>query len=152
MERRCLLAVIQSDLPLICALRAHWEDSGQGVLRVARNAQEAILYLRGVGVYGNRDRYPMPALLALLALDCWNPSGSDLDVMSWLRENPGFCNLPVAMLCPERHPASQSICALDPSYYLVDRGRLDELVKIGELLPRLSAGVSFSGGTHFPML
>ena len=136
MENPCLLAVIQSDLPLICQLRAEWEETGRGTLRVARNAQEAVLYFRGVGVYGNREKYPIPNMVAL---DSCNSNGSDLEVLSWLRETAQFRNLPVALLCPEQHAVGETICALDSCCYLVDRLRLDELVKIGKVVPHSPA-------------
>ena len=126
-----MLAVVQSDLPLICELRTAWEDAGPGLLRVARNAQEAILYLRGVGIYANRHAFPLPNLVAL---DCSNSNGSDLEVLAWLRETPEFENIPVALLCPEEHRRCGMLCALDRFCFLVDRKQLHELLKLGELL------------------
>lgn len=134
MEKPCMLAVIQSDLPLICELRTAWEEAGRGRLRVARNAQEAVLYLRGVGVYSNRDAFPMPNLVVL---DCSNPNGSDLEVLSWLRETPGFADLPVALLCPENHRGSKTACALDRACFFVDREQLEELLRVGEMIFQL---------------
>ena len=131
MEKPCMLAVIQSDLPLICELRTAWEESGRGKLRVARNAQEAVLYMRGVGIYSNREAFPVPDVVAL---DCSNSNVSDLEVLSWLRETPGFVKMPVALLCPENHPGSQTICALDRASFFVDRGKLDELLRVGEVI------------------
>lgn len=128
MEKPCILAVIQSDLPLICQLRTAWEDTGLGTLRVTRNTQEAILYLRGVGVYADRASFPLPQLVAL---DCSNPSPCDLEVLGWLRESPEFFTMPVALLCPSRGGSLDPVFALDPFCYLVDRKRLDELVRTG---------------------
>ena len=131
MEKPCMLAVIQSDLPLICQLRTVWEDTGRGKLRVARNAQEAVLYMRGVGIYSNREVFPLPDLMVL---DSSNANGSDLEVLGWLRETAEFEHLPVAMLCPERHRGSEALCALDRHCFLVDRLEMDELMRVGEIV------------------
>lgn len=138
METPCILAVIQNDLPLICQLRAAWEEAGCGKLRVARNTEEAVFYMRGVGVYGNRASFPIPNLVVL---DCSNWNGSDLEVLSWLRDTEEFRRLPVALLCAENHPISEAMRALDHSCFFVDRGRLEELVR---------AGVWLSGFPSYP--
>jgi CheY-like chemotaxis protein len=120
-----ILAVVQSDLQLICALRRVLEGNGVGTLTVARNSQEAILYLRGVGIYENRKRYPVPSVAIL---DCQSPNGADLEVLGWIRERGGFGLIPVILLCSEQHAPFHVSCALDPGSYLVDRQNLDDLI------------------------
>ena len=60
-----ILAIVQHDLQLIFLLRRCLENHGYPSFSVARNRDEAILYLRGVGIYGNRFKYPLPAALIL---------------------------------------------------------------------------------------
>src|SRR5688572_32387508 len=98
MISRHILAAVQSDLQLICALRRVLEENGFSSLTVARNSQEAILYLRGIGIYQNRIRYPLPAVVIL---DSQNPEGVDLEVLAWMRERTAFDALPVIFLCAE---------------------------------------------------
>jgi CheY-like chemotaxis protein len=124
MDGQKILAVIQADLQLIRSLRTELESHGFFTLNIARNSQEAILYLRGIGIYNNRIRYPLPTSLIL---DCQNSDNSDLDVLSWIREQPAFRELPVYLLCPEHHHSHVS-CALDPYAFIIDRDRLSELV------------------------
>ena len=120
-----ILAVVQSDLQYICSLRASLEDNGFPSFTVARNSQEAILYLRGIGIYQDRFRYPLPRVLIL---DSQNPDGSDLEVLGWVRDWRGFANLPVIILCQEQHSQAHVTCMLDPAAFLVDRSNRTELV------------------------
>lgn len=52
-------------------------------LKIARYGNEAILYLKGVGIYGNRAIYPLPKVI-LLDLDL--PDGSSLAALGWIRQ------------------------------------------------------------------
>lgn len=126
MDSQYILAVVQSDLQFIWCVRSELEANHFRHLNVARNGQEAILYLRGVGVYGDRRRYPIPSLLIL---DCTNPDGADLEVLAWVREQPEFRYLPVILLCPEEHNGTYHVaCALDDSCLLVNREDIADLI------------------------
>lgn len=64
-------------------------------LRVARYGNEAILYLKGVGIYSDRSHYPLPELIIIdLAL----PDGSGLAVLGWIRRQTQFNDVPVIIL------------------------------------------------------
>lgn len=52
-------------------------------LKIARYGNEAVLYLKGVGIYSNRATYPLPKVI-LLDLDL--PDGSPLAVLGWIRQ------------------------------------------------------------------
>jgi CheY-like chemotaxis protein len=125
MVSRHILAVVQSDLQLICSLRRVLDENGFPSLTVARNSEEAILYLRGIGIYQNRSRYPLPALVVL---DSQNPDAVDLEVLAWLRERSAFCEVPVIFLCTESHSFVHIACALDPASFIVERGNCDDLL------------------------
>ncbi|MGZ8901371.1 MAG: hypothetical protein ACXW3Z_14875 [Limisphaerales bacterium] len=120
-----ILAVVQSDLQLICSLRAFLDTNGYPSVTVARNSQESILYLRGVGIYADRYRYPLPSLLIL---DSLNPDGSDLEVLGWARGHPSFIRLPVLILCVEKHSPVHVTRMLDSACFIVDRGNFNELL------------------------
>lgn len=135
-----ILAVVQSDLQLIGSLRRCLEVNGFPSLTVARNSQEAILYLRGVGIYEDRFRYPLPAVLIL---DSLNPGGGDLEVLGWVRENPRYRELPVVILCAERHSAVHVACMLDSGCYIVDRGNFNDLL---DAMRTVTLGETLTGG------
>ena len=52
-------------------------------LKIARYGNEAVLYLKGVGIYGDRATYPLPKVI-ILDLDL--PDGSPLAVLGWIRQ------------------------------------------------------------------
>jgi CheY-like chemotaxis protein len=64
-------------------------------LRVARYGNEAILYLKGVGIYADREHYPLPELILI---DLAIPDGSGLAVLGWLRRQPELSRVPVIIL------------------------------------------------------
>jgi DNA-binding response OmpR family regulator len=141
MEGQRLLAVVQTDLQLICSMRDAIEESGLGRLSIARNSQEAILYLRGVGIYGDRQKYPLPSIVLL---DCANPDSTDLEVLGWLREEENFDDTPVIMLCGPEHDEMRVACALDQSCFLVERTNYTELV---DAIGALEAARIYSAAT-----
>ena len=61
-------------------------------LKIARYGNEAILYLKGVGIYGNRATYPLPKVL-ILDLDL--PDGSPLAVLGWIRQQTELVGISV---------------------------------------------------------
>jgi DNA-binding response OmpR family regulator len=122
-ERTAILAVVEKDLDLIGRLRAFGEAQRIRMM-VARSAQEAILFLRGVGVYSNRAQYPQPSAVLL---DSGNLESSDLEVLEWIRENSFFHNLPVGILTHEEAHDLHVLCAIDPASFVVNRTNLFEL-------------------------
>jgi CheY-like chemotaxis protein len=61
-------------------------------LKIARYGNEAVLYLKGVGIYGDRTTYPLPKVV-LLDLDL--PDGSPLAVLGWIRQQTELVGVPV---------------------------------------------------------
>lgn len=63
-------------------------------VQVASDGQQAIDYLRGAGVFADRARFPFPCLVLL---DLKLPFVMGLDVLRWIRRQPGTA-LTVLML------------------------------------------------------
>jgi len=59
------------------------------------DGEEAVGYLSGEGVYADRVRFPLPALMLL---DLKLPRMSGCEVLKWLRAQPELRRLPVIML------------------------------------------------------
>src|SRR5678815_6079041 len=55
-------------------------------IQVASNGQEAIDYLHGAGKFANREQFPLPCLVLL---DLKLPYVMGLDVLKWIRQQPG---------------------------------------------------------------
>ena len=64
-------------------------------LVVVKDGQEAMEYLAGAGCYGDRETYPLPALLLL---DLKMPRMSGFDVMAWVAARPEFRRIPLVVL------------------------------------------------------
>lgn len=63
--------------------------------RVVKDGEQAISYLAGLGEYGDRDRFPFPALVLL---DIWMPRKTGHDVLAWIRGQESLKDLPVIVL------------------------------------------------------
>ena len=55
-------------------------------IQVATDGQQAINYLSGTGKYADRNKFPWPCLVLL---DLKLPHVMGLDVLKWIREQPG---------------------------------------------------------------
>ena len=62
---------------------------------VVDDGEETIAYLDGRGRFGNRDEYPLPALLLL---DLKMPGKNGFDVLEWIRQQPGLKRLRIVVL------------------------------------------------------
>lgn len=63
-------------------------------LRVVADGQAAIDYLAGQGLFANRLKYPLPAVVLL---DLHLPTVSGFQVLQWIRQQPPFRQLPVVI-------------------------------------------------------
>ena len=63
-------------------------------VQVASDGQQAIDYLKGAGKFADREKFPVPCLVLL---DLKLPYVMGLDVLRWIREQPGTA-FPVVML------------------------------------------------------
>ena len=64
-------------------------------MQVVHTGQQAVNYLAGMGDYGDREVYPLPALVLL---DFNLPQVQGLDVLRWVRAQEDFRNIAVVML------------------------------------------------------
>ncbi|HXT41813.1 MAG TPA: response regulator [Candidatus Angelobacter sp.] len=63
-------------------------------IHVASDGQQAIDYLKGAGKFADREKFPVPCLVLL---DLKLPYVMGLDVLRWIRKQPGTA-FPVVML------------------------------------------------------
>jgi CheY-like chemotaxis protein len=95
LEKRPLVTVLHidddpndSELFQAAARRASAEFRVQHV----SDGEQAMAYLTGRGIYANRRRYPLPALVLL---DLKMPRTTGFDVLRWIRNHPEVGNVPV---------------------------------------------------------
>ena len=93
-----------------------------------KNGQEALAYLSGLGQYGDRIRYPLPALI-LLDLDL--PEMTGFELLQWKRTQPYVRRIPAVVLTIDK--ATSAINAaydLGANSYLVKPGDPEEIMRI----------------------
>jgi len=64
-------------------------------LRVVRDGEEVIKYLKGTGKFSNRNEHPFPKLLLL---DLKMPGKDGFAVLAWIRQEPSVKHLRVVVL------------------------------------------------------
>jgi len=71
-------------------------------LQAVVDGEEAIDYLSGRGAYQDRGRYPLPMVVLL---DIKLPKRSGLEVLRWMRQQPGSRETPVFMMTSSSEPS-----------------------------------------------
>jgi len=69
-------------------------------LRIARDGEAAIAYLKGEGRFADRTRFPLPILVLL---DLKMPKLGGFHVLQWLRSHPELDRLAVAIMTSSDH-------------------------------------------------
>jgi CheY-like chemotaxis protein len=64
-------------------------------IHVVWNGEEAIAYLKGEGKYSNREEFPLPDIFLL---DLKMPRVGGLEVLKWVRQQPGLATLRILVL------------------------------------------------------
>ncbi len=64
-------------------------------LHLATNGQEALNYLKGVGEFANRGKFPIPSVIFL---DLKLPYVHGLEVLRWIKQEASLCQIPIAIL------------------------------------------------------
>ena len=96
MSGQSTILVADDDQNDVFFIRRAFQKSGytHPVMHVI-DGQEAIDYLRGAAAFSDRGRYPLPALLVL---DLKMPKVDGFDVLTWVKAQPEFKELPVVVL------------------------------------------------------
>lgn len=100
-------------------------------LQVVGDGDAAVAYLAGKGLYAERDVYPLPALILL---DLKLPRKSGLEVLEWLRQQPGISRLPVVIMT-----SSQESTDVARAYELGANSYLVKPVEFNSLLEMVKA-------------
>src|SRR4051812_28005161 len=70
-------------------------------LQIVEDGQQAIDYLKGAGRFADRNTYPMPAIVFL---DLKLPIMMGLEVLEWIRGEPGLSDIVVVVLTSSNEP------------------------------------------------
>src|SRR6185436_2278809 len=81
---RCILA-LESDKKDIYELQRAFQMAGiTDRLTVVRNRDEALCYLKGVGIYSDRFKYPVPRLILI---DVTAEICGGIEVLHWIKSS-----------------------------------------------------------------
>ncbi len=90
-----ILLVDGNDKNVRFAKRAFRQAALLNPLRVVRDGEQAIAYLRGLGKYSDRQKYPH-SMLVIMGFNI--PGKNGLEVLEWMRTRAEFKEIPTVML------------------------------------------------------
>lgn len=101
-------------------------------IQVAEQGETAVAYLSGETPYGDRGRFPLPALMLL---DLKLPRMSGFEVLVWLRQQPVLKRLPVVVLTSSKESRDiNRAYELGANSYLVKPVDFDDLLETAKTL------------------
>lgn len=120
-----ILLVEDSSTDILFIQRAFQQANVVNPIRIVKDGDEAVDYLAGQNGYGNRDDYPLPALILL---DLKLPRRDGLEVLDWLKRQPILKRIPVIVLTSSREDKDiDRAYDLGVSSYLVKPVKMDSL-------------------------
>jgi CheY-like chemotaxis protein len=97
-------------------------------VQVVRDGEEALAYLSGQGAFADRESHPLPVLMLM---DLKMPRKTGLEVLAWLRQQPGLKRLPVIVLTSSNQsPDINRAYELGANSYLVKPAGFDSLLEL----------------------
>lgn len=129
--------LVEDDPSDVLFMRRAWQQVGHTPPLISvGDGEAAVAYLSGNGAYADREKYPFPTLVLL---DLKIPLLAGLEVLQWIRTNPGLRDLPVAVLTSSEEPADVARAReLGVSDYIVKPTGYAQLVtavkKLGTML------------------
>ncbi len=101
-------------------------------VRVVSDGEQALAYLKGEGIYGDRKKYPFPCLLLL---DIKMPGMNGLEVLSAVRQDPLLKRLVVIFLTSSNQQRDiNEAFDLNANSYLVKPGSTDGMTAVLETI------------------
>lgn len=95
LDNASVLVVEDDSTDALMIRRAFKKASLVSPLRLVDNGDAAVDYLAGKPPYDDRSAHPVPSLILL---DLKLPRRSGLEVLEWLRQQPGLRRIPVVVL------------------------------------------------------
>ena len=97
-------------------------------LQVVGDGDQAIAYLQGEGMYSDRQRYPLPIVILL---DLNMPRKNGLEILGWLRQQPGLKRAAVHILTASSRQADiERAFDLGANAYIVKPSKVEALVEM----------------------
>jgi CheY-like chemotaxis protein len=109
-ERAVILLAEDSEDDVLLIKHAFAKANILNPLFVVRDGEEAILYLKGEGKFGNREEFPLPDLFLL---DLQMPRINGFEVLKWVKQQPGLSALRILVLT-----SSEALRDVNGAYHL----------------------------------
>jgi len=93
-------------------------------IQVASDGQEAIDYLSGTGKFADRETFPLPCLVLL---DLKLPHVMGLDVLKWIRQQPGAIRVVVLLSASGQESDIATAYRLGANGYLIKPSEMSKL-------------------------
>jgi CheY-like chemotaxis protein len=127
-----VLLVEDNSTDALMVRRAFRKANLTAPLEVVGDGDQAVDYLAGQGAYADRARFPLPVLVLL---DLKLPRRSGLEVLDWLRHQPGLRRMPVVVLTSSRESTDVGRAYdLGANSYLVKPMDFDPLLEMIQAL------------------
>ncbi len=108
--------------------RAFQRNHVANPVQVVRDGEEALAYLSGQAPFADRERHPLPVLMLM---DLKMPRKSGLEVLAWVRQQPGLKRLPIIVLTSSNQsPDINRAYELGANSYLVKPAGFDSLLDL----------------------
>ncbi len=132
MNCHCILQV-EDDEADIFLLKRVFERAGiESPLHAVTDGQMAIDYLLGNGEYADREKHPLPCLVLL---DLKLPRLSGLELLDWIRHQPGLANLVVVVFSSSAQTEDvQRAYSLGANSYIQKPTSIEHTLEIAQLL------------------
>jgi CheY-like chemotaxis protein len=127
-DRRTILLVEDNEDDVFIMQTAWRKAELANPLQVVSDGEEAISYLRGDGVYGDRRKHALPVVIFL---DLNMPKKNGFEVLQWLRQQPGLKGITVNILSASSR-GEDVTHAFDcgANVYLVKPSKIEALVEM----------------------
>jgi CheY-like chemotaxis protein len=138
---------IEDDLnDVLLIARAFRKTESVAQLQVVNDGEQAVQYLSGANSFAQRDKFPVPSLVLL---DLKLPRKSGIEVLEWIRAQPGLKRIPVVMLTSSRQPIDiNRAYDLGVNAYLVKPVSFDALVEMVKTLDSFWLRVNERPSSH----
>ena len=124
-ERHTILLVDDSENDIILMRAAFGKAEFNIPLQEVHNGEQAIAYLKGEGIYSDRQKHPLPSVMLL---DLNMPMKNGFDVLRWVRTQPAIKRLSIIILTASMRPEDvERAFDLGATSYLVKPSNIDAL-------------------------
>jgi CheY-like chemotaxis protein len=128
LETEFILVVDDNEDDVLLIERAFNKAGMRERVRVVRDGEQAINYLRGRGIYANREKFPLPFLVLL---DLKMPGTDGFEVLQWARGEADLKRLLFVVLTSSNLQTDvDHAYELGANSYLVKPVEFDEMVHL----------------------